>query len=489
MDLYPINWLTFLQGMVIAVLLTIAAMNLLLARRRGGRSLHGHVLVAVLALAVAGTGVVELLLANARSADQYGSLLKAAHAPIGILVLVIPWVVWFLFRAGRPWLAGLANLIWSAALVFNLSQPYSRVYSEITRVERLTTIGGAEYTWVAGPGQPARWVGYAGVFLTLLFVFDSAIMLWRRGERRRSMIVVMCLGASLGIGLFHSVGVDIGAIQSPYFISLAFLIVMAGIAYELIVDAARAPVLEQRVRVQEAEVAHLSRQSMFSEMSVGIAHELSQPISGILNNAQAALSFLDRDPPELGEVREALVEIAEQDRHASDVVGGFARLLKAGERQSERLDLNEVIGEVLELARVDLERRGVEVTNDAVEAIPDVRGDRVLLSMILFNLVRNAAEAMSANKTADRRLSIGTARRDRGVEVTVSDLGPGIPAEDHERIFDPFFTTRADGSGLGLAVSRTLVEMHGGKIWCSPGSEGRGTVMHVLLPTADGRPV
>jgi signal transduction histidine kinase len=401
-------------------------------------------------------------------------------------VLVIPWVVWFLFRAGRPWLAGLANLVWSAALLVNVFQPHSRVYGKITHVERLITIGGAEYTWATGPGQLARWIGYAGVFLTLLFVVDAAITLWRRGERRRSVIVGICLGASLAIGLFHSAGVEAGAIRSPYFVSLAFLIVMAGIAYELIIDAARAPILEQRVRVQEAEVAHLSRQAMLREMSVGIAHELSQPISGILNNAQAALSFLNRDPPDLDEVREALVEIVEQDRHASEVVGGFARVLKAGERQSERVDLDELVDEVLDLARGDLKRWGVEVSTHAPDSLPDVRGDRVLLSMILFNLIRNAAEAMASNEPSERRLRIGSARRDRGVEVTVSDLGPGIPDGDRERVFDPFFTTRSEGSGLGLAVSRTLAEMHGGEIWSSPGPGGRGTAMHLLLPTSDG---
>ena len=485
MDLYPIDWLTFLRGMVIAVLLTLAAMNLLLAKRRRGRAARGHVLVVVLALAAAGTGVVELLLDNARTAGLYGSLLNAAHVPVGILVLVVPWVVWFLFHAGRPWLAGLANLVWSAALLSNIAQPYSRVYSEITRVERLTTIGGAEYTWAAGPGQPTRWIGYAGVFLTLLFVIDAAITLWRRGERRRSIIVGACLGASLGIGLVHSAGVDTGTIRTPYFIRPAFII-MAAIAHELVVDAARATLLEQRVRVQEAEVAHLSRKSMLQEMSVGIAHELSQPISGILNNAQAALSFLDRDPPDLGEVRDALNEIADQDRHASEVVGGFARVLKAGERQSERINLVELVNEVVELARPDLERRGVEVSTGAPSPIPEVRGDRVLLSMILFNLIRNAAEAMSTNEPSHRQLSIDTLPRERGVEVIVSDLGPGIPEEDRKRVFDPFFTTRAEGSGLGLAVSRTLVEMHGGEIWCSPGQEDRGAAMHVRLPTIDG---
>jgi signal transduction histidine kinase len=486
LDLYPINWLHAVWAAVIAILLTLAAMNVLLAGRRRGEAARGHLLFAVLAVAAAGTGVFELMTASARTADQYGTLLQAAHIPVGILVLVVPWVVLFLFRVGRPWLAVLANLVWGAALLLNLFQPHSRVYREITRVERLQLFSGGEFTWVAGPGQPSRWLGYLGVMVTLVFVVDAAIGLARRGELRRGWIVGIGMGASLGIGLFHSALVEAGAIQSPYFVSVAFLFLMGGIASELIYDAARVPALERKVEVQEAEVAHLSRQSMLREMSVGIAHELSQPISGILNNAQAALSFLDRDPPDLDEVREALVEIGDQDRHAAEVVGSFARLLKAGERQSELVDLNEVVKEVLELGRADLEELGVRASSQLAAGAPAVRGDRVLLSMVLLNLIRNAAEAVTASPAPDRRVTIRTALEKGGVEVVVTDLGPGISEDDREKVFEPFYTTRSDGFGLGLAVCRTLTELHGGSIRASAGPGNRGTSMHVRLPASDG---
>jgi signal transduction histidine kinase len=484
-DLYPIHWLTLLWGAVIAILLTLAAMNLQLAARRQGRDAAGHALFALLAVGAAGTGVSELLLSNSRTAEQYGALLSLAHIPVGLLVLVIPWVVLFLFRSGRRWLAVLANAVWGAALLASAFLPYSRVFATIARVERIALPGGAEFTWAAGPGQPARWVGYAGVFLTLLFVFDAAAGLWRRGESRRALIVGACLGTSLAIGLFHSMLVETGTIRSPYVISLAFLVIMAGIAFELVDDAARAPVLARQVQVQEAEVAHLSRQSMLGEMTVGIAHELNQPLSGILNNAQAALSFLDRETPDLTEVHDALVEIADQDRHATEVVAGFARVLESGRRRSELVDLNQCCQEVLELARSDLARRGITTVTDLAGGLPGVRGDRILLCMILFNLVRNAADAMTEDvERSGRRMEIATRARERSVELTVSDRGPGIRAEDRERVFDPFYTTRPDGSGLGLAVARTLAEMHGGEVWSADGPDGIGTSMHVRLPTA-----
>jgi len=249
------------------------------------------------------------------------------------------------------------------------------------------------------------------------------------------------------------------------------------------------PVLEQQVRVQEQEVAHLSRQTMLREMSGGVAHELSQPLTAILNNAEAALSFLDRGSPDLEEVRGALQDIAEQDRHATEVARGLARLLKQGERQSESLDLNSLVQEAIELARGDLSRQAIEVSTHLTSRKPVISGDRVLLSLVVLNLVRNSAEAMATVDPSERVLIVTTEMRGAGeVQVTVSDRGSGIPEADRDRVFDAFYTTRADGSGLGLAVSRTLTKMHGGRVWSEAGPGGTGTSMHVVLPGVDGIP-
>jgi len=486
LDLFQINWLTALWSMVAASLLTLAAMNLALAVRGDRKEAKGHLLFVVLAVSAAATGVFELLLANAETIDQYGALLKWAHVPVGLLIFVIPWFVLMLFRAGRPSLAILGNALWGAALAVNFFSLHSRVYGRITSLERLSTLGGSEFTWVAGTPHPARWLGYAGVTMTLVFVVDAAIDLFRRGEIRRASIVGVCLGTSLSFGLVHSGLVDMGLLRSPHLISVAFVFIMGGMAFELVHDAVKAPLLERRVQIQQAEVAHLSRNTMLGEISGGIAHELSQPLNAILNNAQSATSFLDREPPDLEEVRAALLEIAEQDRHMSDVVGSFAQLMGKEPRTSELVDLNGVVEEVLELARKELERSSITVSTDLAAENSHIRGDRVLLSVIVFNLVRNSIDAMSEIERSERWLSVVTEVGDRSVELVVSDSGPGIPEENRDRVFEAFFTTRSDGSGLGLAVSHTLAELHGGEMRATLGLHDRGTSMHVFLPTSDG---
>lgn len=483
--MHPINWLLIVWGLAGGSLLALAAISAGLARRGAGTLARGHLLFAVVALSAASIGVFELLLASARTIDQYATLIRAAHIPVSLLVLSIPWCVRALFQVGRPWLAILGNSLWTVALIINLIEPHSRLYDPITGLERVTWFGAAEFTVVRGVTHPGAWIGYAGVFVTLLFVLDATRTLSKRDEPRRAAVVGGVLGLSLAIALFQSALVDLGLLRSPYFISVAFMFILWGTALELVHSVIRLPILEHEVEVRDAEVAHLSRQTMLGEMSGGVAHELSQPLTAILNNAEAALSFLDRETPDIEEVRGALQDIAEQNRHASEVVAGFARLLKQGERRSELLDLNVLIGDVLELAGSELASRGVCVQTDLAQNIPAVQGDRVLLSLVVLNLVRNSAEAMADVEPSGRILSIATSAGGGTAELSVCDRGDGIPDGDRARVFEPFFTTRVGGSGLGLAVSRTLTEMHGGRVWSESGPGGLGTSMHVVLPAGE----
>lgn len=239
---------------------------------------------------------------------------------------------------------------------------------------------------------------------------------------------------------------------------------------------------ELETRQQRQELAHLTRVSMLGEISGALAHELNQPLTAILSNAQAAQRLLAREPVDLPEVRDILRDIADDDRRAGDVIQRLRAMLKKGQAQIAPLDLNEVVQEVLEIAHGDLVMRNVSVSRQLAPWLPPVRADRVQLQQVLLNLILNACEAMSSNRSDDRTLTVFSARdHEQSVRTAIIDSGPGISADDLERVFDPFFTTKSNGLGLGLSICRSIVVAHGGRLWAS-NNEVRGATFYMTLP-------
>lgn len=243
---------------------------------------------------------------------------------------------------------------------------------------------------------------------------------------------------------------------------------------------------EQELSVQRDELAHLSRISLLGEMSGSLAHELNQPLTAVLSNAQAALRFLDREAPDLREVRESLVQIVENDKRAGEVIRRLRAMLRKERTNHEKLQVNDVVRDVLRLGSNDLLNRNVDVIVDLSPDLPAINGDPVQLQQVLLNLVINACDAMDGNRN-NRQLTVRTRLTcDTSIEVSISDIGCGVPEADLERIFDPFVTTKADGMGLGLAVCRTIIQAHRGSLWATNNPAG-GTTLHVLL-TSDTKP-
>jgi PAS domain S-box-containing protein len=241
---------------------------------------------------------------------------------------------------------------------------------------------------------------------------------------------------------------------------------------------------EMELEQQRSELAHLSRVTMLGELSGSLAHELNQPLSAILSNAQAAQRFLAGDPSNLEEVREILKDIVEQDKRAGEVIRRLRLLLMKGEVHRQPLDLSEVLLDVLKVVRSDLLNQGVAVSTAFAADLPAVFGDRVQMQQVVLNLVMNGCDAMSGIERGRRRLTVKTAREDGvGVRVSVADQGSGIPQEKLVRVFEPFFTTKRQGMGLGLAVCRSIVEAHHGRLWAES-EPGAGATFHFTIPKA-----
>lgn len=249
-----------------------------------------------------------------------------------------------------------------------------------------------------------------------------------------------------------------------------------------VVDISARRALERATAEQRDELAHLSRVAMLGELAGSLAHELNQPLTAILSNAQAAQRFLAQRPPRVDQIDEILSDIVKSDHRARAVIQRLRAMLRKEESKHQALDLNDMVEESLRLMRSDLLNRGVTLGTALAPGLPRVSGDRNQLQQVLLNLLMNACDAMDAQPT-ERRLRVVTRSNAPGrVEITVSDRGTGIPAAELERIFEPFVTTKAKGIGLGLVICRSIVAAHGGRLWATNNAH-RGATLHCELPT------
>lgn len=239
------------------------------------------------------------------------------------------------------------------------------------------------------------------------------------------------------------------------------------------------------------EMIHLTRVNMLGELSGALAHELSQPLTAILSNAQAAQRFLTQRPAETGEVAEILSDIVKENRRAGDIIFRLRQLLKKGEVSRQPLEADQIFDDVLRLVRGELINRNVAVHADVPSDLPLLHGDRVQIEQVILNLIVNAIDAMNATPElpAGSRALILRCRAESEalIRLSVVDTGPGVPAEQLPRLFEPFFTTKASGMGLGLPMCRTIVSAHGGRIWAENNSD-RGATFHFTLPAFRDQP-
>jgi C4-dicarboxylate-specific signal transduction histidine kinase len=247
----------------------------------------------------------------------------------------------------------------------------------------------------------------------------------------------------------------------------------------------RAQRAESSLRRAQAELAHLSRVTTLGMLTASIVHEVTQPLATARNNARAALNFLDKQPPDLDGVREALGCIVGDIDRAGNIIERIRDHIKKVPPQNHRFDLNETINDAIGLARSAIAGRKVSLRTHFAEKLPPVQGDRIQLQQVLLNLVLNAVEAMDAVKAEARELSISTElSQTNGVLVAVRDSGPGIDPENLERVFEAFYTTKSKGIGMGLAICRSIIEAHGGRL-CAEANEPRGAVFRFTLPNAE----
>jgi two-component system sensor kinase FixL len=236
------------------------------------------------------------------------------------------------------------------------------------------------------------------------------------------------------------------------------------------------------------ELVHLSRVSTLGELAGSLAHELNQPLTAILSNAQAAQRFMAARPSNLDEVREILEDLVKDNHRASEVLRKIRLLVKKGDSEAALLRMDEVVADVALLVRSEATGRGIRMTLDVPADLPCVLGDRVQLQQVLLNVLLNSFQALDGCPAKDRVVMIGAALDRSGeIRIAVRDHGPGLTAEKLEKLFSPYFTSKRDGLGLGLSISRSIVQMHGGRIWAE-NNEERGATFYFTLPAVADEP-
>jgi signal transduction histidine kinase len=474
--------ITFLWSLNAAIALMFAVVCALawLVDRRDVAKL----MFCVTAIATAAATPFELGMMEATTAAGLGEQLQWYHLPIFFTLTGQLLFVRYYLGTGRLWLLWTIISIRVFVLVANFLVEPNYNFREISSLQHITFLGAS--VAVVGESTPRAWQLLALVSMVLLiaFVVDATIQGLRQGSdsRRKALTVGLAIIVPLVVNLAINQLVVAGVLHVPILATLLFLGTLGVIGYEL----GRELVMNSRARLQLAELrrewAQVERVNSLGQLASALAHELSQPLAAGLINVDAAREQLRRAHPDLNELRATLDDIHADNLRAAEIIQRMRTFIKKRGPTAQTFGLDEVAQDVLSLLRHEASARRVDLQCRLPVDLPQALGDRVHISQVLLNLLINGMDAVQERPPSDRRVTLEARSGDReNIEVVVRDSGPGIPADHFDEIFNPLFTTKAAGLGVGLALSRMIVDAHGGRLWAENGKAG-GAIFRFTLP-------
>lgn len=465
--------------MIAAAMLAIAGVYLVVWSQR--HESRDYLMFVLLAISTAGIAGTELWMMQSANTGEFGTALRWFHVPVATALFACIAMVYFRFGSSRLWLGWTAIVLRVAALIINFVQSPNINYREITLLERIPFLG-EPISVVEGISNPAMLVANLSLLFLILFVVDAAATAWRRDGDGFTLALGITLAVLVIGGSVQAILIFWEVVQLPVFVTPFFLGVTIVMGVELSLSVLRATKLEQQSARQKTQLAQLSKAATLSELSASLAHEINQPLGVILSNAEAAEMLLQKDSPDVAEIREIVADIITANRRAADVITRLRSLLHQDEFDFELVKINEVIEDALHHLREDTGNQNVSVKAILARGIPDVQADRTLLVQAILNLLTNACDAVAGNLRGNRLVTIKSAFDGKMIDTTVIDNGSGLP-RDPTQLFDPFFTTKASGLGMGLAIAQSVATAHDGHIWAESDSTGN-TNFHFSLPVA-----
>jgi signal transduction histidine kinase len=470
----------------VAIALAAVCGWLWLVERRDRASL----MLCLLGVAAAGSSYIELALMHSATAPEYAELQRWYHVPIFLSFISLVLFAHHYLGTGRLWLLWTIVVMRSVVLILDFVFDPGFTFISIDSLRR-TSLLGEEISVIGAAVPRTQWQMFAtaSLFLVIVFLTDAAVQRWRKGEpdsRRKALAVGVGMALPLLSTIVYAHLVTFGVLHAPLSNlpwSLGSLAVMAHeLARDVVVNRrARSELMELREQLAQAE-----RVSALGQLASALAHELSQPLTATAANVGAARIHLKRENPDLEELRAIMDDVDKDDRRAVDIITRMRELSQRHAIVMQPLAVEDLVRDVIALVNAEAISKDVVVGLVMPPGLPRVLGDRVHLSQVLLNLLVNSIHAVESRPSGARGIVVEarTGETKGEVELAVRDSGPGIPDSIADQIFRPFFTTKANGMGVGLALSREIIEAHGGRLWTDRTTPQDGAIFRFALKRA-----